>query len=135
VLLHWEDFCELHAARFLGRYRSQLCTLNDELQGTTAVFPELALGVISCRAKHVSEGMIGASALALPMFSEDNRQGKQASSAPKLSNVHSLSEAVARAVGQQALKYDLATVDEVGFEKELAANLWNPIYRAYKRVD
>jgi malate dehydrogenase (oxaloacetate-decarboxylating) len=46
-----------------------------------------------------------------------------------------VSQAVAKAVGQRALKEGLATVDEVGFEKELAANLWNPVYRPYKRVD
>jgi malate dehydrogenase (oxaloacetate-decarboxylating) len=79
--------------------------------------------------------MIDASALALTMFSEDDRQGKQASSAPKLANALSVSQAVAKAVGQQALKEGLATVDEVGFEKELAANLWNPIYRVYKRAN
>jgi hypothetical protein len=38
-------------------------------------------------------------------------------------------------VGQQALKEGLATKDEVGFEKELASNFWNPAYRADKRVD
>jgi malate dehydrogenase (oxaloacetate-decarboxylating) len=69
------------------------------------------------------------------MFSEDNRQGKQASSAPKLANALSGSQAVPKAVGQQALKEGLATVDEVGFEKELAANLWNPVYRDYRRVN
>lgn len=135
VLLQWEDSSELYAARFLERYRNQLCTFNDDLQGTTEVFPGLALGVISCRAKHVSEGMIDASAVALAMFTEHNRQGQQASSAPKLSTVLSVSRAVAKAVGQRALEEGLATVDEVGFEKELAANLWNPVYGPYKRVD
>jgi malate dehydrogenase (oxaloacetate-decarboxylating) len=135
VLLQWEDFSDLNAARFLERYRNQLCTFDDKVQGTTEVFPGLALGVISCHAKRVSQGMIDASALALAMFSEDNQQARQATSAPKLSNIHSLSQAVAKAVGQQALKEGLATVDQVGFEKELAANLWNPVYRAYKRVD
>ena len=61
------------------------------------------------------------------MFSEDNPQGKQTSSAPKLSNFYPVSQAVGKAVGQQALKEGLATVDEVGFEKELAANLWDPV--------
>jgi malate dehydrogenase (oxaloacetate-decarboxylating) len=79
--------------------------------------------------------MIDASALALAMFCEDDRQGKRASSAPKLANALSVSQAVAKAVGQQALKEGLATVDEVGFEKELAANIWNPVYRVYKRVN
>jgi malate dehydrogenase (oxaloacetate-decarboxylating) len=41
---------------------------------------------------------------------------------------------VARAVGKQAIKEGLASVDETQFEKELAANVWEPIYEKYERV-
>ena len=37
ALLHWEDFGASNGRRILDRYRSQLCTFNDDMQGTGAV--------------------------------------------------------------------------------------------------
>jgi malate dehydrogenase (oxaloacetate-decarboxylating) len=95
------------------------------------IFPGLALGIISSRAKHVSDAMIKAAAKALAELSP-TRKDKQASLLPPLETIRSVSKHVAKAVGAQAIRDGLAQVNEADLERELDANVWEPEYRPYE---
>ena len=46
AMLHWEDFATGNARRILTKYVDQVCTFNDDLQGTAAVVLAAALSAV-----------------------------------------------------------------------------------------
>jgi malate dehydrogenase (oxaloacetate-decarboxylating) len=96
------------------------------------IFPGLALGIISSRARHVSDAMIMAAATTLAKLSPTQKD-KNAGLLPALSDSRSLSRVIAEAVGRQALAEGLAGVaDEKALQAELTANIWDPVYVPYE---
>ncbi len=55
VLLQWEDFAQAHAGPLLERYRDQLCTFNDDIQGTAAVTTGTLLAAVALAGGSLSE--------------------------------------------------------------------------------
>ncbi len=58
VCLQWEDFATQHARPILDRYRNQLLTFNDDIQGTAAVALGAILGAIDVTGKRLRDQQI-----------------------------------------------------------------------------
>ena len=56
--LQWEDFATPHARPILRRYRDELLTFNDDIQGTAAVALGAALGAVKVTGKSLKDQQI-----------------------------------------------------------------------------
>ena len=97
------------------------------------IFPGLALGIISSRATRVTDSMIKAAAEELVRHLP-TQTDKLASLLPPLSAARQLAQQIGEAVGRQALRDGQAQVaDEDALNRELLANIWEPVYVPYER--
>jgi malate dehydrogenase (oxaloacetate-decarboxylating) len=96
------------------------------------IFPGLALGIMSARAKRVSEGMIMAAAKALAALSP-TQQDANGALLPPLESLRMVSMSVAVAVGRQAEAEGLAEIKGEAFVEALRTNVWEPVYLPYRR--
>ncbi len=55
VILQFEDFAQTHATPLLEKYRDQLCTFNDDIQGTAAVTVGTLLAAVKVAGSRLSE--------------------------------------------------------------------------------
>lgn len=97
------------------------------------IFPGLALGIIASKAKHVTDSMVKAAAQELVRHLPTQKD-KSASLLPALSEARQLGRLIGQAVGRQAIKDGQAQVaDEDSLNRELQANIWEPVYVPYER--
>lgn len=55
ALLHWEDFSSRNARKILDKYRYDICTFNDDIQGTGAVSLAAVLSAVKASGVPLSE--------------------------------------------------------------------------------
>ena len=55
VLLQWEDFASADAERLLKSYQNELCTFNDDIQGTAAVTTGAILAAVAATNTRLDE--------------------------------------------------------------------------------
>ncbi len=58
VLLQWEDFAQQNAYPILNKYRDQLCTFNDDIQGTAAIATGTLLAAVQAARSQLREQKI-----------------------------------------------------------------------------
>ena len=55
AMIHWEDFGANNAHRLLHTYRDQICSFNDDIQGTAAVVASAVLAGVKAKHERLSE--------------------------------------------------------------------------------
>jgi malate dehydrogenase (oxaloacetate-decarboxylating) len=96
------------------------------------IFPGLALGIIASKARRVTDTMIMAAAKELARLVPTHKD-KDANLLPPLSESRHLSRLIARAVGKRAIQDGEAQIEDGDrLERELGANIWNPVYEPYE---
>ena len=98
------------------------------------IFPGLALGIVTSKAKRVTDGMIMASAKKLAELSPTVKD-KNANLLPPIADSRKVGLLVGEAVGKQAIADGVAGVaDEEAFEESLHDYVWEPVYLPYERI-
>jgi malate dehydrogenase (oxaloacetate-decarboxylating) len=97
------------------------------------IFPGLALGILASKAKRVTDTMVKAAAEELVRHLPTQKD-KRAGLLPPLAGARQLGRMIGQAVGRQAMLDGQAQVaNEEALERELEANIWEPVYVPYER--
>src|ERR1700722_10307722 len=97
------------------------------------IFPGLALGILASKAKRVTDTMVKAAAEEL-IRHLPTQKDKNASLLPPISEAREIGRQIGLAVGKQAIRDGQAQVpDEPALNREVQANIWEPVYVPYER--
>lgn len=98
------------------------------------IFPGLGLGVISAKAKRITDNMMTAASRALA-DSSPTLKDSTGPLLPPLSEIRSLSKTIALAVFKQAILDGVAMpIPEAIMHEKIDAEFWQPEYREYRRT-
>jgi len=114
-----------------------------ELNGTTHIisqcnnvyiFPAIGLGVLSCKARHISNEMMMAASTALAQYSPLANTGS-GPLLPSFDDIQTLSKYIAFFVAKKAIEQHYANpISDDLLRKKIEKNFWLPVYRNYKRT-
>jgi malate dehydrogenase (oxaloacetate-decarboxylating) len=111
----------------LGGRRYEIAQANNAL-----VFPGLGLGVTVARARRITDGLVAAAADAVAALSDATTPG--ASLLPPVTDLRSVSAAVAVAVARAADREGLAAVALTDPEGQVRRTMWRPEYPRFEAV-
>ncbi|WP_133405854.1 NAD-dependent malic enzyme [Parashewanella tropica] len=98
------------------------------------IFPGIGLGVISVKAKRVTDSMLMASSRALAECSPLAIDG-EGQLLPPLESIHEVSKKIAFAVGKAAIDDGVARpITDEHILRSIEKSFWKPEYRSYKRT-
>jgi len=98
------------------------------------IFPGIGLGVISARARLITENMMMAASNALANASPIVRDG-QGALLPPLESIRQVSKLIAKAVFEQAIEDGVALpIPPELIDAKIERNFWYPEYREYRRT-
>ncbi|ADN35859.1 malic protein NAD-binding protein [Methanolacinia petrolearia DSM 11571] len=90
------------------------------------LYPGLGLGIVTCKAKLVTDGMIAAAAEAVSEMSDVSGAG--APLLPMVSDLRRVSAIVAQKVIEKAIEEKVATLIPEDIESIVAQAMWQPVY-------
>lgn len=98
------------------------------------VFPGVGLGVISCKARLVSDEMLMVASTTLAELSP-GRENQSSAVLPPLTSLPEISRKIALRVAQTAIAQELARdMTDEELEAAIERNFWTPVYREYRRI-